>query len=152
MPGSPEPCYQASRSYPEPTDPSGAAQELGPFAVLLACVLLIAPLPGLHLRILPDMLGLKLIGILLVAGSALFPGWVRRQRRRAASADQVRVDDRAQRAGGSRWVRHALPTALLGMSLGTVLVSGRLHALPGLLIMAVVCGPRIWREPIPRSR
>jgi protein-S-isoprenylcysteine O-methyltransferase Ste14 len=46
-----------------------------------------------------------------------------------------KVDHELVRSGPYRWVRHPIYTAMLGMYLGTALVSGELHALIAVAIV-----------------
>jgi protein-S-isoprenylcysteine O-methyltransferase Ste14 len=54
----------------------------------------------------------------------------------------IRVDHRLVHSGPYKWVRHPIYTAILGMSVGTAIVSGQLHAVLALAVVAFA----YWRK------
>lgn len=93
--------------------------------------------PGLSRRWLPTTSSVVLIGIGVHFGSALFAIWARRHLgRNWSGAITAKVEHELVRSGPYRLVRHPIYTAMLGMFLGTSLVSGELHALLGVIIIA----------------
>jgi protein-S-isoprenylcysteine O-methyltransferase Ste14 len=112
-------------------------------AVNGALLLLILPVPGLTGRLLPDTLPLNAIGLTIQAASVIFAVWARRHLGSNWSG-QVRIATGHQlvRSGPYRLVRHPIYTALVGMYIGTAVVSGQIHALLALTAMALA----YWRK------
>jgi protein-S-isoprenylcysteine O-methyltransferase Ste14 len=113
------------------------------FLVGLAQILLFAPIPGLRVRFLPETLGLVILGLAIQLASALLAVWARRRLGRNWSGAIATVaDQQLVRSGPYRVVRHPVYTGLLGLYLGTALVSGELHALLGLILVLIA----YWRK------
>lgn len=108
-----------------------------------ALALAFVRVPGLGRRWLPNAPWVVLIGLAVHISSALFAVWARRHLgRNWSGAITAKVDHELIRTGPYRLVRHPIYSAMLGMFLGTALVSGELHALLGVIIIAVA----YWRK------
>jgi protein-S-isoprenylcysteine O-methyltransferase Ste14 len=79
----------------------------------------------------------------LQAAFFLLAWWSRRHLGRNWSGN-VRIAEEHEliRSGPYRFVRHPIYTAMLGMALGTTIVSGQYHSLLGLLIVGIA----YWRK------
>jgi protein-S-isoprenylcysteine O-methyltransferase Ste14 len=106
-------------------------------------LLLFVPVWGLAGYFLPHARSLTLAGLGVQAAFFLLAWWSRRHLGRNWST-KVRIAEEHElvRSGPYRFVRHPIYTAMLGMSVGTTIVSGQYHALLGLLIVAIA----YWRK------
>src|SRR5262245_5761153 len=102
------------------------------------------PAPGLRQRWLPMAPWIEVsIGLGIQASSALLAVWARRRLgRNWSGAITAKVDHELIRTGPYRLVRHPIYSGMLGMFLGTIVVSGELHGLLAMLIIAVA----YWRK------
>lgn len=113
----------------------------------LGQILLFAPIPGLRARFLPATVGLVILGLVIGLASALLAIWARRRLGRNWSGAIATVaDQQLVRSGPYRVVRHPVYTGLLGLYLGTAVVSGELHALLGLILVLIAYGRKIRME------
>jgi protein-S-isoprenylcysteine O-methyltransferase Ste14 len=113
----------------------------------LSLFLLFAPLPWLDLRVLPPGSVWALIGIALHVGSFSLAIAARRTLGRYWSGEIThKVDHELIRSGPYRVVRHPIYTAILGMAIGTALVSGDLHAFLGAAVMTGAYARKIRLE------
>lgn len=100
-------------------------------------LLLFLPIPGLRGRLLPLNLAVTVIGLSVQLLFLLFAVSARRHLgRNWSGAITVAQDHELIRSGPYRLVRHPIYTAVLGMFLGTGIVSGELHALLAILLIA----------------
>jgi protein-S-isoprenylcysteine O-methyltransferase Ste14 len=106
-------------------------------------LLLFLPVPGLAGHFLVQARSLTLAGLGVQAAFFLLAWWSRRHLGRNWST-KVRIAEEHElvRSGPYRFVRHPIYTAMLGMALGTTIVSGQYHSLLGLLIIAIA----YWRK------
>lgn len=106
-------------------------------------LLLFLPVPGLTRYFLAHARSRSLVGLGVQAGFFLLALWSRRHLGRHWST-KVRIAEEHElvRSGPYRLVRHPIYTAMLGMALGTTIVSGQYHSLVGLLIIVVA----YWRK------
>jgi protein-S-isoprenylcysteine O-methyltransferase Ste14 len=106
-------------------------------------LLLFVPLPGLTAFFLAHARSVTLAGLGVQAAFFLLAWWSRRHLGRNWSTN-VRIAEGHElvRSGPYRSVRHPIYTAMLGMALGTTIVSGQYHSLLGLLIIAIA----YWRK------
>jgi protein-S-isoprenylcysteine O-methyltransferase Ste14 len=101
-----------------------------------ALLLLFIPVPGLGWRFLPPGMLPMEIGLGFQGTSFLLAVWARRHLgRNWSGAITVAVEHQLIRSGPYRVVRHPIYSAMLGMFAGTALVSGRLHALLGVVLI-----------------
>jgi protein-S-isoprenylcysteine O-methyltransferase Ste14 len=108
-----------------------------------ALLLLFIPVPGFRARFLPDAPFLVPVGLTFQAAFGLFAVWARRHLgRNWSGAITVAVDHQLVRTGPYRRIRHPIYTAMLGMFVGTAIVSGQMHALLAVVVIAFV----YWRK------
>jgi protein-S-isoprenylcysteine O-methyltransferase Ste14 len=126
---------------------SGKSTALHQIALNVALLLLFIPVPGLTWRFRPDAFLFVPIGLGVQAAFILLAVWARRHLGRNWSAE-VRVAEGHElvTTGPYRRVRHPIYTAMLGMFIGTAIVSGRLHALVGLALLAAAYVRKIRLE------
>lgn len=99
--------------------------------------------PGLGGRWLPRAAYIVVIGLAIQVGAGLLAVWARRHLgRNWSGAITAKVDHQLIRTGPYRVLRHPIYTGMLGMFLGTAIVSGELHALLAMVIIAVA----YWRK------
>jgi protein-S-isoprenylcysteine O-methyltransferase Ste14 len=109
--------------------------------LLLSLLLLFAPVPWLSWRVLPAGAFWAVIGIVVHVGSFGLAIAARRALGRFWSGAITQKEGHELiRSGPYRLVRHPIYTAMIGMSIGTALVSGDAHAFlgAGLMIGAYV--------------
>jgi protein-S-isoprenylcysteine O-methyltransferase Ste14 len=112
-----------------------------------ALLLLFVPVPGLRWRELPDNRILVPAGLAVQVASALLHVWARRHLgRNWSSAVMIKTGHQLVCSGPYRRVRHPIYTAILGMALGTAIVSGQLHALLGVVVIALAYGRKLRLE------
>jgi len=112
-----------------------------------AILLLFIPVPGLRGRFLPLLPLVVAAGLALQAGAFLLAVWARRHLgRNWSGAITETVGHQLVRSGPYRVVRHPIYSAMLGMAVGTAVVSGELHALLALAVMAVAYARKIPLE------
>ena len=103
--------------------------------LLLAILLLFIPVPGLTRRIVQPTLALVVTGLTIQAASMALYYWARQHLGRFWSgAITIKSEHRLIRTGPYRLLRHPMYTAVLGMFVGTVIVSWQIHALVGLAL------------------
>lgn len=133
----------ARGAAPAQTSESRASRRLHQILMNGALLLLFVPVPGLRQRFLPASTILVATGLALQATFALLAVWARRHLgRNWSGAITVAVDHALVRTGPYRVVRHPIYSAMLGMFLGTAVVSGEWHALLALAMIAVA----YWRK------
>lgn len=104
----------------------------------LGLLLLFAPIPGLRWRYVPPNPWLTPAGLAVQVAAALFHVWARAHLgRNWSSAVLIKTDHRLVRSGPYRLVRHPIYTAILGMTAGTAVVSGRVLSLLGFVVIAI---------------
>jgi protein-S-isoprenylcysteine O-methyltransferase Ste14 len=114
-----------------------------------AILLLFIPVPGLRGPVLPLLPLIVAAGLALQAGAILLAVWARRHLgRNWSGAITQTVDHQLVRSGPYRLVRHPIYTAMLGLVIGTALVSGELHALVAVAVIAVA----YWRKILLEER
>jgi protein-S-isoprenylcysteine O-methyltransferase Ste14 len=103
--------------------------------LLLAILLLFIPVPGLTHRIVQPTLVLVVAGLTIQAASMALYYWARQHLGRFWSgAITIKAEHQLIRTGPYRLLRHPMYTAVLGMFVGTVVVSWQIHALVGLAL------------------
>ena len=112
-------------------------------AVNVALLLLILPVPGLTQRLLPENALFPAVGLAIQAASVVLAIWARRHLGSNWSGE-VRIANGHElvRSGPYRFVRHPIYTALVGMYIGTGLISGQMHALVALALVLLA----YWRK------
>jgi protein-S-isoprenylcysteine O-methyltransferase Ste14 len=109
-----------------------------------ALLIALLPVPGLRRRWLPVSPWIHVsIGLAIQVSSALLAIWARKHLgRNWSGAITKKVDHQLIRTGPYRVLRHPIYSAMLGMFLGTAVVSGELHGLVGWLIISLA----YWRK------
>jgi protein-S-isoprenylcysteine O-methyltransferase Ste14 len=112
-----------------------------------ALLLLFIPIPGLTGRFVPDTLATAAIGLGIQIGFVLFYFCGRLYLGRMWSGAIKIVDDhRLIQSGPYRFLRHPMYTGMLGMCVGTAVVSGQYHALIGVAIAVLAYARKIRIE------
>jgi protein-S-isoprenylcysteine O-methyltransferase Ste14 len=129
----------ALNSAPTRRSESRASTYFHQLLLVTAVLLTFCPVPGLNAWFLPrNVPSLVIAGLIVQAFSIFLAVWARRHLGRNWSAEvRIAVDHRLVRTGPYRLLRHPIYTAMLGMLLGTAIVSGQYHALSGLVILAI---------------
>jgi protein-S-isoprenylcysteine O-methyltransferase Ste14 len=137
----------ATSSAPTLRSETKSSRAVHQYLMLLAYLLLFAPFPWLDRRILPTgvigvVVGLALqvafFGLAIAARRTLGRNW--------SGAITEKADHELIRSGPYRLVRHPIYTAIIGMFLGTSLVSGDVHAFLGTAVMAAAYARKIRLE------
>jgi protein-S-isoprenylcysteine O-methyltransferase Ste14 len=134
----------AKNAAPARTSESAASRQVHQLLMYGALLIAFLPLPGLRQRWLPAAPWVTTtIGLAIQVNSALLAVWARRYLgRNWSGAITGKVGHELIRTGPYKLVRHPIYTGMLGMFLGTIIVSGELHALLAMLIIAVA----YWRK------
>ena len=109
-----------------------------------ALLIAILPVPGLMRRWLPLSPWIHVpIGLTIQMTAGFLAIWARKHLgRNWSGAITKKVDHQLVRTGPYKLLRHPIYSGMLGMFLGTAVVSGALHGLLGLLIMSFA----YWRK------
>jgi protein-S-isoprenylcysteine O-methyltransferase Ste14 len=115
--------------------------------LMAGLLLLFVPVPWLDRRVLPDGVSWVFAGLALHAASLGLAIAARRTLGRNWSGEITqKVEHQLVRTGPYRFVRHPIYTAILGMSVGTALVSGDLHAFIGVALVGAAYARKIRLE------
>jgi protein-S-isoprenylcysteine O-methyltransferase Ste14 len=110
-------------------------------------LLLFIPVPGLTGQFVPDTLTTAAIGLGIQVGFVLFYFCGRFYLGRMWSGAIKIVDDhRLIQSGPYRFLRHPMYTGMLGMCVGTAVVSGQYHALLGVALFVLAYARKIRIE------
>jgi protein-S-isoprenylcysteine O-methyltransferase Ste14 len=113
----------------------------------LSLLLLFLRLPGLTGRWVPATSLVPVAGLALHVGSFALAAWSRRHLGRHWSHMVAeKVDHELVRSGPYRVLRHPIYSAMIGMTIGTALVSGEMHALVAVAILVAAYVRKIWLE------
>lgn len=116
---------------------SGGSRAFHSNLLNLSLVLLFLRVPGLKTRWVPDAAAVIAAGLALQVLCLALSVWARRHLGRNWSGEiSAKVGHELVRSGPYALVRHPIYMGMLGMALGTALVSGETHALLGFAIMA----------------
>jgi len=103
----------------------------------LGLLLLFVSIPGMRWRFIPPNDRHVPAGLGIMAAATLFHAWARVHLGRNWSGRvQIMNDHQLVRTGPYALVRHPIYTALLGLALGTAVVSGRIVSLLGVSVFA----------------
>ncbi|HMD78327.1 MAG TPA: isoprenylcysteine carboxylmethyltransferase family protein [Terracidiphilus sp.] len=123
---------------PASSSESRASRWLHLILTSAAQLLIFLPVHGLRQRYLPASAVVTATGLTLNALGLVLAVWARRCLGRYWSGKiTIKVDHQLIRSGPYRLIRHPIYTALLGLYLGTAIVSGELHALIGLALVII---------------
>jgi protein-S-isoprenylcysteine O-methyltransferase Ste14 len=133
----------ASNAAPARSSESVASRQLHQLLMYGALALAFWRVPGLGRRWLPAAAYIAAIGLALHVSSALLAVWARRHLGRNWSGEiTAKVDHQLISTGPYRLVRHPIYSGMLGMFVGTAVVSGELHG----LLAVVIIGAAYWRK------
>jgi protein-S-isoprenylcysteine O-methyltransferase Ste14 len=133
----------AKDKAPTKSSESTLSRQLHVVAVNIALLILIIPVPGLTQRFVPDTPVLITAGLIIQAAFIGLAVWARRHLGSNWSGEvRIASGHALVRSGPYRFVRHPIYTALVGMYIGTALVSGQVHALVALALVLLA----YWRK------
>jgi protein-S-isoprenylcysteine O-methyltransferase Ste14 len=133
----------ATDRAPSRSGESIVSRQFHVIAVNVALVVLLVPIPGLIRRIVPDTIALHILGLAVQAAFIGLAVWARRHLGSNWSGEvRIAYTHELVRSGPYRYIRHPIYTALVGMYIGTALVSGQMHALVALAIVLLA----YWRK------
>jgi protein-S-isoprenylcysteine O-methyltransferase Ste14 len=133
----------ARNSKPTQSSESVGSRQLHVLLVNGALLLLLLPVPGLTRRFLPESPALVVVGLAVQTAFLLFAVWARRHLGRNWSGEvRIATEHELVRSGPYKYIRHPIYTAILGMYIGTMLVSGEIHALIALAVVTLA----YWRK------
>ena len=135
--------YQAARAAPAKQAESKHSRRFHQLLLNGSILLLFVPIPGLRERFLPLNNVVIAVGFGVLIGTAMLGVWARRHLgRNWSGAISAAAGHQLIRSGPYRTVRHPIYTAIIGMFVGTAIISGEMHALLGVLIVTVA----YWRK------
>jgi len=125
----------AGRGAARKSEESVQSRALHQRLLYLGLLLLFVSIPGLRWSWLPPNSWHAWVGLGIMVVATLFHIWSRRHLGRNWTT-QVTIlsDHQLVQSGPYRWIRHPIYTALLGLAIGTALVSGRVISLLGALV------------------
>lgn len=133
----------AKKSAPVKSAEAPASRARHQMLLNLALLFAFIRFPWTGARWLPASPVIVPMGLAIQLGSMLLDVWAMRcLGRNWSGAVTIKVDHELIRSGAYRLVRHPIYTAMIGMYLGTAIVSGELHG----LIAVVICGIAYWRK------
>src|SRR6266545_7356252 len=133
----------ANNAAPTKSAESTSSRQLHQLLMYGALALAFFRLPGLGQRWLPMAFYIVPLGLAIHVSSILLAVWARQHLgRNWSGAITAKVDHQLIRTGPYRIVRHPIYSAMLGMFLGTAIVSGELHGLLAVIIIAAA----YWRK------
>ncbi len=128
----------AKRSAPAKSRESEASRGLHQLLLNLGLLLAFVRLPWSGMRWLPASPLTVPIGLSVQVGAMLFDVWAMRcLGRNWSGAVAIKVDHELVKTGPYRLVRHPIYTAMIGMYLGTAIVSGELHGLLAVILVVI---------------
>jgi protein-S-isoprenylcysteine O-methyltransferase Ste14 len=137
----------ARRAAPIAKSESARSRRWHELLLNASILLLFVPLPWLSAAVVPGA-NLRAIAGLVVQVSGLgLAWWARRHLGRNWSAVvAVKVNHGLVQTGPYRKIRHPIYTAMLTMAVGTALVSGSIHGMLGVAVMAIAYARKIPME------
>lgn len=137
----------AKASSPVKSSESRKSRQIHVFLVNIGFMLLYAPVPGLGQRFLPRSSLLTWAGLIVQIAFTLLAVWARRHLGSNWSGEiTIKADHRLIQSGPYHFVRHPIYTAILGMSGGTAIVSGQMHAVLGAVIVVLAYRRKVRLE------
>jgi protein-S-isoprenylcysteine O-methyltransferase Ste14 len=115
--------------------------------VNIALLFVVLPVYGLIPRFLPDALWVACLGLSIQSASLALAVWARRHLAAHWSGEiTIKVDHELIRSGPYRFVRHPIYASILGMYLGSAIVSGHVLAILGLTLAGFAYRRKILME------
>jgi len=133
----------AKDSAPTRSSESTGSRQLHLILVNIALLVLVFPVPGLTRRFLPASEFFVVAGLIVQAAFIYLAVWARHNLGSNWSGEvRIAREHQLVRSGPYRFIRHPIYTGVLGMYCGTALVSGQIHALVALAMVALA----YWRK------
>jgi protein-S-isoprenylcysteine O-methyltransferase Ste14 len=133
----------AKNAAPAESGESPASRAVHTRLLNASLLLLFLPLPGLRGRFLPDGALIVACGLTLQLLGFALAAWARRHLgRNWSGAIAIAAGHDLVRSGPYRLVRHPIYSAMFAMFGGTAVVSGELHALLAITLLAIA----YWRK------
>ena len=133
----------AKNSSPAKSSESRKSRRVHGLLVNVALILAFLPVRGLTQRFLPDASFFIWAGLSIQTASGVLGVWARRHLGSNWSGEiTIKLEHQLIQSGPYQFVRHPIYTAMLGMFVGTTLVSGQLHAVLGLVMVSFA----YWRK------
>jgi protein-S-isoprenylcysteine O-methyltransferase Ste14 len=137
----------ARNAAPTKSAESAASRRLHMSLLNASFLFLLLPIPFLRGRFLPAVPSLVAIGFTIQIASGMVGVWARLVLgRNWSGAITVAEGHELIRTGPYRIVRHPIYSAMLGMFVGTALVSGEWHAAIGMVLLVVAYARKIRLE------
>ena len=137
----------ARGSAPSLSSESGASRQIHVLLMYGALALAFIRVPWLTGRWLPKTTAVIATGFAVQLGSFALAAWARGHLgRNWSAAIASKAEHQLVRSGPYRLVRHPIYSAMLGMFLGTALISGTVHALLALVVMSAAYVRKIRLE------
>jgi protein-S-isoprenylcysteine O-methyltransferase Ste14 len=134
---------KAKRSAPVKSSESPSSRARHQLLLNVALLLAFIRFPLTGARWLPISPLVVPIGLAVQVGAMLLDVWAMRcLGRNWSGVVAIKVDHELVRTGPYRMVRHPIYTAMIGMYLGTAIVSGELHG----LLAVLLCVIAYWRK------
>jgi protein-S-isoprenylcysteine O-methyltransferase Ste14 len=129
------------------TRESSKSRQVHGLLTTASLMLLFVPVPGLTRQFVPDTLAMAIVGLGIQVGFALFYFWGRLHLGRWWSGQiTIMNDHQLIQTGPYRLLRHPMYTGMLGMCVGTAIVSGQYHALLGIALVVLAYARKIRIE------
>jgi protein-S-isoprenylcysteine O-methyltransferase Ste14 len=133
----------ATKAAAKVSSESSRSRAVHVFLTGISQLLVLFPVTGLRMRFIPQTFSLIVVGLVIEVASLSLAIWARhRLGRNWSGAIATNVDHQFVRSGPYRFVRHPIYTGILGLSAGTTIVSGELHALIGMGLISLA----YWRK------
>jgi len=143
----------AKLASPAAYSESQKSRQIHLILVNVAFVLLYIRVPGLDQQLLPHTFLISTVGLVIQAAFTVLAVWSRQHLGINWSGEiAIKVDHRLVQSGPYRWVRHPIYAGILGMSVGTAIVSGESHAVLGLVVVSLAYWRKIRLEEINLSK
>ena len=137
----------AGRHVEKRSEESAESRALHRNLLNLGLLLQFVSIPGLRWRFLPFAMWIPPAGLALMAAATLFHVWARvHLGRNWTSEVAIQQDHQLVTSGPYRLVRHPVYTALIALSLGTAVVSGRIVSLLGAALFAAAYARKLRLE------
>lgn len=138
---------ESHKSKSTQSSESLASRQLHLILVNAALLLLILPIPGLRLRFLPENNAFIAAGLTIQVLFMLLAVSARRALGHNWSGEvRIATEHELVRSGPYGFVRHPIYSAILGMYIGTIFVSGEIHTLIALVIVTLAYLRKIRME------
>lgn len=125
----------AGRGGPSKSEESPESRALHRNLLNLGLLLLFVSIPGLRWRYIPANRWHVPVGLGIMVAGTLLHIWARMHLGRNWSSEvMIKQDHELVRTGPYRFIRHPIYTAILGLVIGTAMVSGRVVSVLGALV------------------